>query len=199
MTMPFNVGDKVKYLNEKGGGIVRSIIDEHMVLIEDEEGFTFQVAKSALVSEGKSAVDEKEIRARLKEKVTLSRDTHTANHDYHDYHMKVRDYLMQSRLNWTSKDKDFVEVDLHIEELVEKPRNLRDGQKLHYQLEHARHCLDAAVDMKIRRVVFIHGVGAGVLRHELRQWLKSLGYVEIINANYQRYGMGATEVRIFSS
>ena len=150
--MPFNVGDVVKYLNEKGGGVVRKVLDNGYLLVEDEDGFEFEVKMSMVVAEGKSVVDKAEIAERIRESKSTGNDHHSDRVDYHDYHMKVRDYLMKSRLNWTAKDKDFIEVDLHIEELVEKPGQMMDGQKLHFQLDHARHCLDAAIEMKIRRI-----------------------------------------------
>jgi hypothetical protein len=113
-----------------------------------------------------------------------------------DYHNLIRDSLLISKNYWTNKNRDFVEIDLHIDELLDKPGTLSDGEKLNFQLNHARECLDAAMDLKIAHIVFIHGVGAGVLRHELRSWLKVLAYVSFENADYKRYGIGATQVRI---
>ena len=37
--MNFNVGDKVKFLNSKGGGVIRKILDSRMVSVEVEGGF----------------------------------------------------------------------------------------------------------------------------------------------------------------
>jgi hypothetical protein len=44
-----NVGDKVKFLNQKGGGIVVRVIDPKMVLISDEDGFEVPVLTTELV------------------------------------------------------------------------------------------------------------------------------------------------------
>ncbi len=44
-----NVGDKVKFLNEKGGGTVKKLMDSRMVLIEIEDGFDIPVIMSELV------------------------------------------------------------------------------------------------------------------------------------------------------
>ncbi|NOU46238.1 MAG: DUF2027 domain-containing protein [Bacteroidales bacterium] len=44
-----NVGDKVKFLNELGGGTVKKLMDSRMVLIEIEDGFDIPVLMSELV------------------------------------------------------------------------------------------------------------------------------------------------------
>jgi len=194
--MPFKVGDKVKYLNEEGGGLVLRIIDEENLEIQDEHGFDYIVKKSEVVSEGKNTVNEKAIKDRLKSFNVSGSEGRKSEVPNPKYSNLITDYLMSSKHYWTSKDKDFIEIDLHIEEIVEKPGNINDGQKLHFQLDHACYCLEEILNMNIRRVIFIHGVGSGILRDELRKWLNTLSYIEIINANYHRYGIGATEVRI---
>ena len=37
--MKFNIGDKVSFLDEKGGGIITKIVDENIVTVEIEDGF----------------------------------------------------------------------------------------------------------------------------------------------------------------
>ena len=196
--MPFNPGDRVRYLNEKGEGIVTRILDDDRVEIEDEHGFLFIKMKSEIVGEGKSVVSEKEIKERLRSISINTRRASAENQTASNYRQIVTDRFLLSRNYWTPKDKDFVEIDLHIEEIVEKPAGLSDGLKLETQLNHARLCLEEALELKIKRIIFIHGVGSGVLRHELRNWLKTLSYLEMNNADHRRYGIGATEVRFRS-
>lgn len=45
----FKAGDKVKYLNDVGGGKVIRIIDSRMLLIEGDDGFELPVLKSELI------------------------------------------------------------------------------------------------------------------------------------------------------
>ncbi|MBU1010666.1 MAG: DUF2027 domain-containing protein [Bacteroidetes bacterium] len=45
----FKPGDKVKFLNEKGGGIVRRIIDSRMILVAIEDGFEIPVLVNDLL------------------------------------------------------------------------------------------------------------------------------------------------------
>ena len=54
-----------------------------------------------------------------------------------------------------------MEVDLHIHELVDDQRGLADGAKLAIQMAHFDRMMDIAKREKLRRIVFIHGVGQG--------------------------------------
>jgi len=54
-----------------------------------------------------------------------------------------------------------------------------------------------AEEKKMKRVIFIHGVGQGVLRQEIRRILNEYyPHCEFMDAPYHIYGYGATEVRI---
>ena len=55
-----------------------------------------------------------------------------------------------------------------------------------------------AVINDINKIVFIHGVGNGVLRQSIRDILKRYDGIEYSDGSYQKYGAGATEVRIIS-
>ena len=48
-TMSFKVGDKVKFLDEPGGGKVIAIVDDKMVKIETDEGFEMPVLRNELI------------------------------------------------------------------------------------------------------------------------------------------------------
>jgi hypothetical protein len=48
--MNFNIGDKVKFLNSKGGGIIKKIIDSRMVSVAVEGGFEIPTLVSELIS-----------------------------------------------------------------------------------------------------------------------------------------------------
>ena len=47
--MRFKIGDKVKFLNETGGGVVTAIVDSRLVKIETEEGFEMPVLSKDLI------------------------------------------------------------------------------------------------------------------------------------------------------
>ena len=91
-----------------------------------------------------------------------------------------------------------VEVDLHIHELLDDFRGLSNSEMLEIQMRKFREELDNAMRKGIKKIVFIHGVGAGVLKLEIRKELdrmkKKLDYQD---ASFKEYGYGATLVRIF--
>lgn len=89
-----------------------------------------------------------------------------------------------------------MEVDLHIEELLDDMRGLTNGEMLNLQLEHARKKLDEAVTRNCRKLILIHGVGNGRLKTEIRQMLDGYAGLEYYDASYARYGIGATEVKL---
>lgn len=90
-----------------------------------------------------------------------------------------------------------MEVDLHINQLVPKTRGLDNYEMLTIQLDTAKRQLDFAIAKRIQKVVFIHGVGEGVLRTELEYLFNRYENLKFYDADYKKYGRGATEVYIF--
>lgn len=88
------------------------------------------------------------------------------------------------------------EVDLHIEELLDNWSGMTNAQLLDVQLRTVQKELDAAIAAHMRRVVFIHGVGNGRLKTEVRKVLASYKGIRIHDGSFARYGFGATEVEI---
>ncbi len=89
------------------------------------------------------------------------------------------------------------EVDLHIEELIETVRGMSNAEILRIQLQHFQRELDDAIASRMKRVTFIHGIGNGVLKGEIRRMLAGYDGVKYFDAPYSRYGFGATEVEIY--
>ena len=92
---------------------------------------------------------------------------------------------------------DFIELDLHIHELLDDPRKLSNYQMLQLQLGEARKAIEKARRSFIKRVILIHGVGAGRLRSELHEMLQSMDRLSFHDADFTKYGAGATEVEIY--
>lgn len=88
------------------------------------------------------------------------------------------------------------EVDLHIEELVEKTAGLSNFEMLNIQLERFEKELDEAINKNMKKVTFIHGVGNGRLKQEIMSVLKATKGVTFQDASYKEYGFGATQVNI---
>ena len=62
------------------------------------------------------------------------------------------------------------------------------------QAETAKRHVEFAIKNRIPKIVFIHGVGEGVLKSELDFMLGRYDNISFQDANYQKYGLGATEV-----
>ena len=67
------------------------------------------------------------------------------------------------------------------------------------QIDTAKRQLDFAIRKKIQRIVFIHGVGDGVLRAEMEYLFRRYDNVKYYDADLQKYGRGATEVYIYQN
>ena len=90
-----------------------------------------------------------------------------------------------------------VVVDLHINALLDSTAGMTNSDILNYQLEKMRNTIFEYKNQKGKKIIFIHGKGAGVLRqaviHELRYRFKNMPYQD---ASFQEYGYGATQVTI---
>jgi len=103
------------------------------------------------------------------------------------------------KLSTKERTQPSMEVDLHINQLVKSTRGMQNHEMLNLQLETAKRRLEFAIQNRIQRIVFIHGVGEGVLKLELEYLFKRYDCLKFYDANYQKYGQGATEVYIFQS
>ncbi|MDR3705391.1 MAG: DUF2027 domain-containing protein [Paludibacteraceae bacterium] len=92
---------------------------------------------------------------------------------------------------------DVLEVDLHIDELLDTTAGMTNADMLQYQLDKFNQVLEENKNRKGHKIVFIHGKGEGVLRNEIMKQLKSKysGYY-VQDASFREYGFGATMVTI---
>ena len=86
------------------------------------------------------------------------------------------------------------EVDLHIEELINDISGLSNAQMLDIQLKHFSKEMDHALRNHFKKIIFIHGVGNGKLKSEIRKELRHYPGVAFKDADSRNYGQGATEV-----
>lgn len=90
---------------------------------------------------------------------------------------------------------EIVEVDLHIHELIENTTGLSNKEILDLQMEKVEREMRQAIETGAKRIVFIHGVGQGVLKQEIAKLLKSKFPKYIFqDASFKEYGYGATMV-----
>jgi len=85
-------------------------------------------------------------------------------------------------------------VDLHLHEVVDYTRNMTNYEKVLAQLEHAKSALEDAEKKRVKKLILIHGVGKGKLKKEIHKLLNEQANINFHDADYQRFGYGATEV-----
>jgi len=87
------------------------------------------------------------------------------------------------------------EVDLHIEKLRDDYQFLSSAEIQKIQLAHFNKALDSAIVHQLHDVVFIHGAGNGILRHEIHKALSKHPKVQtFMDALKEKFGYGATRV-----
>ena len=112
--------------------------------------------------------------------------------------MVEKDSPRQRKQPIERKEKETVlEVDLHINELLDDTNGLSSGDMLEYQLTKFREVIDENKKNRGKKIVFIHGKGDGTLKNailkELKTKYKSVYYQD---ASFREYGYGATMVTI---
>lgn len=96
-------------------------------------------------------------------------------------------------------EKETVEVDLHIEKLIDNFKGMSNHEMLTFQMNHFRKELENALKNKdrISRIVFIHGIGNGTLKLQLRKQLDDMySFLYYQDASFAEYGFGATMVML---
>ena len=92
---------------------------------------------------------------------------------------------------------DVIEIDLHIDALLDDTRGMSHGEILRYQLDKFREVMETYKTKGGQRIVFIHGKGDGVLRKAVIDELKrKYSKCRHQDASFQEYGFGATLVTI---
>ena len=182
--MNFKVNDAVLVLDENLAGRIKKIVGKQ-IFIETIDGFlldfeSYELVKDISKSDFRTGIfSHKSLHAVLDEKEKPAR-------------------RKSVRVKSKERFEPTMEVDLHINQLVKSARGMANHDMLSLQLDTAKHKLEWAISKRVQKVVFIHGVGEGVLKMEL-EYLLGRYNVKYYDANYQKYGLGATEVYIFQN
>lgn len=193
--MKVNIGDKVRFLNEVGGGIVRKIKDK-LVYVEDENGFEIPSLASELV-----VIKEYDINKHIKEeKKQIREDVENKDIDELIVEKEHSNILLNKTQVFKSGKKDDPpkEIDLHINKILDDFIGLSNAEIIEIQLNCFRTYLNKAIKDKERKIVFIHGIGNGTLKKSLRQELETFHKKKCYyqDASFKEYGFGATLVII---
>ena len=96
-----------------------------------------------------------------------------------------------------TQNSEIIEVDLHINELLDTTAGLSNAAMLQCQLDKFHEVLEENKKRKGQKIVFIHGKGEGVLRKEIEKLLKTRYKAYYFqDASFREYGFGATMVTI---
>lgn len=179
------VGDFVEVIDESVKGQVKSI-SNGMVFIEDENGFDLNFDLHEVVRIPQSGVlNSKAISNFSVNQVIKEKEIKKTNRS-----QKIRP---------KERNLPAMEVDLHIHHLTKGYSRMSNHEILNLQLNTAQGQLDFALRKNIRKIVFIHGVGEGVLKTELKYLFSKYDGIKMYDADYQKYGMGATEIYILQN
>jgi len=174
----FQIGDFVETIDDTIKGVIIDIIMNE-ITIESNDGFSMTFTTSELVK--------------------VENDIKVSNYDIAQ--IKSEKELPKKRNSTSQKPKERnapkMEVDLHIHQLSPNSKGMSNYDMLNLQLETAKRQLEFAIRKRIQKVVFIHGVGAGVLKEELKYLFRRYDNVKYYDADYQKYGLGATEIYIY--
>lgn len=112
-------------------------------------------------------------------------------------HKRAAEKPERRRVEKYVKQPAIIEVDLHIHELLDNTAGLSNSDMLDVQLTEFRRVMDANLNRKGQKIVFIHGKGEGVLRAALMKELKrKYSRCEAQDASFREYGFGATQITI---
>lgn len=177
--MMFNKGDNVTVLDDAIDGVVLSIKGDK-VTIETTDGFDLTFEAKELIRIGTTDLNftiGQNLNQIIKEKEIP----------------KARSFVKEKK---PKHEAGVPEFDLHIEKLVKSFKGMNNYDILTIQTETAQRHIEFAIRNRIPKIIFIHGVGEGVLKSELDFLLGRYDNVAFQDANYQKYGLGATEVYI---
>lgn len=177
----FSIGDEVSVLDEAVNGVVLSVQGKQ-VTIESTDGFVMTFFVKELIKTNNSNNLMNSIRSFNSNEIKKEKEIE-----------KPKNFVKDRK---EKREVGVPEFDLHIEKLVPNKRGMSNYDILTLQSETAKRHLEFAIRNRIPKIVFIHGVGEGVLKSELDFLLGRYDTISFQDANYQKYGLGATEVYI---
>lgn len=175
----FEIGDKVSVLDEAVDGVVIEVKNNE-ITIETNDKFVMTYFVNEL------------IKIHNTNDLNSFNKTEALQKKNNDIQPTRKQLELQKKLE--NVEKGVPEFDLHIEKLIKTKSGLSNFDILTIQLDTAKRHVEFAIKNRIPKIVFIHGVGEGILKAELDFMLKRYEQISFQDANYQKYGLGATEV-----
>ena len=174
--MKFKVGDRVQVLNEAYGGTIAQCMPPKSYEINADHGFPEIHDEANLVG----AADPTDYINRTPNIEELTKDQNA----------------IDTQSGKSTKPKV---VDLHSWEIVDKTAHMDSRKIFLKQIEHFKNEMNKAISTNTKEIIFIHGVGEGVLRREIRNQIDEYyPDTKYTDAPYKDYGPeGATKVHLY--
>ena len=169
------IGDKVSVLDDAMDGVVTKINGKTISMVSTD-GFELDFQENELIVIGNNELNVSFNKSDIVKQKEIPKPDYT------------------NREKKSKKEIPVPDFDLHIEKLVKNYKGLSNYEILTIQSETAKKHIDFAIRNRIPKIVLIHGIGEGILKSELDFLLGRYEGVTFQDANYQKYGQGATEV-----
>ena len=174
------VGDFVNFMGDNSQGKIVAILPENNYEIEIEAGFTIPANRLEIEKKWAQDIDVDDKRLKLQKKIDENKRSNQVSKSHQVPSKFFNDH----------------EIDLHMENLIESWKGLSNFDIVSIQLSSFRKRFNQALVNNEPYLVVIHGVGKGILRNEIFNYLRQFPDIKVGPADPNIYGMGATEIRI---
>ncbi len=170
MNKEFKIGDKIKFIRSNDFGVIKEIISERKVKVEDSSNFIVQVNKDEII---------------------LQDDSTNSVSSYGDLSKIKDDSCVKRKKEKKVSNLNVMKVDLHIENLITDYHLMTNQEIIHVQIKKCEDVLMKSLNSNVQKLIIVHGIGEGVLKKEVHNLLNKyeMRYFESLNG-------GSTEVMI---
>ena len=172
------IGDLVNFMSDNSQGKVVAILAENNYEIEIEAGFTIPANRLEIEKIWVQDIEVDDKQLKRQKRIDMNKSSHQVSKSH-----QAPSKFFQSH-----------EIDLHIENLIESWKGLSNFDIVSIQLSSFRKRFDKALVNNESFLVVIHGVGKGILRDEIYNYLRQFPGVKVGPADRKIYGMGASEI-----
>jgi hypothetical protein len=175
----FKIGDKVESIDSRASYTILNVLDDNRLFVRDEFDMEYEISALGLLNlsgDGVTYIPKSEEAIKK-----------NARSD--------REFRGPTRISFINtfkiSGKNKAKVDLHLHEIL--PDNVRyePSKALEFQMRVFEDSYERALAARVKEFMIVHGYGKGVLRSEIRGFLKNKG-LEFMDADYGEYGQGAT-------
>lgn len=161
------IGDKVSVIDEDLKGVITSIKGE-IVVFKDNHGFTHQYKKTKVVLQNPEI-----------------------------YNLVKTVQKKESSKHVSKKhNKAHLVLDLHFENLVEKPGQFDSFERLFIQKEKLAETLEFCRRNNLKKLEVIHGIGDGVLQKMVHDYLSGQMNLEFEESDFFYHSTGSVMVKL---